>query len=454
MERNLFTPAITKNLKVGFLRYPNIREDERRHKRDFKHLKNFGASMLGNELMNAGYEVKITDKENAHTFDIILISLTSNLDMISLFMHIGNDNKWNNRKFKVLAGGFGMQNYIPISEIIDYAWYGRCENEIVWLLDNNLDVEHKSLLKIGKHKEVYINQSLNLYPNVYESGIGSTKEEIYGCPNKCFFCHYSFARKYIKTGNNLYSFNQGYTASIEIEQCKSELYTQYNIPKVYSSIDGYSERLRYAANKRISNSQIIEFIEHIATNTTCKSVIIMLYNISGYETENETDYMEFVETLNKVTTDLRVDVDLNIHTTPLNPSILTPLAYSAININENYRDKRMTQIFNSKKLHARNSMYLESQIGLLDHTIPIRTTIDNVEIFKTICSVTYRNKRLNDKLNILNGINGFNDICRAYDITETLPTEYVKGYISYEQLRNMRTKFLMALKKQKREEKK
>lgn len=459
MERDLFTPNITKRTKIAFLYFKPIKGD--RHDFNFYSLKNFGAGMLIDVLYNAGYDVKITDKDNAHKFDFIFISLTSNQDMIALARYLYKCDKWRNRNFKVVAGGFGMQNYIPIHEYIDFAFWGRAENDIVELLESGFEKEHKSLLKIGHHKNVWINQSVNIYPNVYKFGGGSTKETIYGCPNKCLFCHYSFARKYINTNNNLYSFTQGYKSSIEIEACKKELYTDFTIPTITSSIDGYSERLRYAFNKRISNLQICEFIEYITSNTKAKALRLKLYNITGIESENEFDYIEFVENIKRIPDNLKKHININIHSTPLNPSICTPLAYSGINLIKDYNKYKVcTGKAGINKIHENKSMivvhdtYLEDAGSLLEHTIPIRTTFDNIEIFNTLAyDKKYKNARTTEKIKILNKISGFKDIHRAYDINEELPTQYVNSYIGYDKLRIMRTKYLMALKKPRGKEK-
>lgn len=450
MDRNLFTPIITKKTKIAFLSYQPIKGD--RHDFNFKSLKNFGASMIIDVLFNAGYDVKITDKENANKYDIVLISLTSNLDMIALTRYLNNYIDWKRRKFVVCAGGFGMQNYIPIMEYIDYAWYGRVENEISWLIENNFDVEHQSLIKIGKHKNVIINQSNILYPNVYTFGGGMTKEQIYGCPNKCFFCYYSFSRKYINTGNNLYSFNQGYTSSIEIEQCKKELYKNFAIPEITSSIDGFSERLRFAMNKRIPNNQIIEFIKYITSNTTCKALRLKLYNIVGIETETETDYNEFLETIIKIG-ELKKNISIIVHSTPLNPSICTPVAYAPINIEKDYNKnkaclgkKNIQRLYETPYLKLLNDFFTEDASSLLEHTIPIRTTFDNIEIFKILChDKKYKNLRTAEKINFMSGINGFKDIIREYSINEYLPTQYVNSFIGYDKLKIMRKKMRNAL---------
>lgn len=450
MERNLFTPIISKKTKIAFLWFPPIKGD--RHDLNFKSLKNFGASMLIDVLFNAGYDVKITDKENANKYDIILISLTSNLDMIALSRLLHNDINWKNRKFKVMAGGFGMQNYIPIAEYIDYAFWGRAENDIVSIIDNNFEIEHKSLLKVGKHKDVWINQSYELYPNVYEFGNGTTKEQIYGCPNKCFFCYYSFSRKYIKTTENLYSFNQGYTSSIEIEQCKKELYKNFAIPAITSSIDGFSERLRFAMNKRIPNEQIIEFVRYITSNTTCKALRLKLYNITGIETETDKDFEEFKEVISKIG-ELKKNISIIIHSTPLNPSICTPVAYSPINITKDYNKykaclgkKGVQRLYETPYLKLLNDFFTEDASSLLEHTIPMRTTFNNIEIFNILAyDKKYRNFRTSDKIEYLSKINGFNDIIREYSIDEELPTQYVNSFIEYDKLKIMRTKMRNAL---------
>jgi len=443
MERNLFTPIISKSQKIAFLKLIPIKSP--RHGFNFNSLKNIGIAMIYDVLINNGYNIQFTDNENADKYDIIFISLTSVQDIIAVARQC-NNNKWRRRKFKVIAGGFGMQNYIPIQEYIDFAFFGRVENDIINLIENNFEIEHKSLIKIGTHKKVFINQSDKIYENIFLTSQGYYKEKMYGCPNKCYFCHYSFSRKYINTTNNLYSLNQGYKSSIEIEQCKKELYTDRSIPNISTSIDGYSERLRYSMNKRISNNQIIEFFEYLSNTTKCRGVIVNLYNIVGYETENENDYNEFLNTINKIKK-LKKHVAIKIASTPLNPSICTPMAYAPIDLNKNYTKfqtglgrKGANVVIVKNLISVHHGYYLESQSALLENTIPIRTTNKNIEIFNILAfDKKYNNLTPLQKVEYLTKFNGFESIYREYSINEELPTQYVNSFIGYDKLKKMRT---------------
>jgi hypothetical protein len=445
MIRNLFTPEVTKKVKIGFLSYLNIRGDTRRHGQDFFNQKNFGAAMIIDILFKNGYDVKITTAEFANNYDILLVSLTSVLDMIS-FTRVAEKYNFRNRKNIIVAGGFGMQNYIPIHEYIDYAWFGRVENDLIELIQNNFDIEHRSLIKIGKHKDVYMNQSLHVYDSIYEYGKGYYKENMLGCPNKCFFCHYTFARKYVKIKKG-YTLQQSSKASIEIECLKKELYTNLKIGEVYSAIDGYSERLRFAYNKKIENYKYEEFIRYITDTTKCKAIRMRWYNIIGYETETENDYLEFVENISKIN-NLKKYCTLIIHSTPFNPSTLTPGAFAPINLKYNYNKYKVGKgikhginvIYENNSIKVLHDFFQEDASSLLEHTIPIRTTFDNLDIFKRLAlDKKYDKLTTNKKIDYMFNVNGFNDIIREYDISEYIPTEYVKGYVPYDKIRAMRS---------------
>jgi len=106
-------------------------------------------------------------------------------------------------------------------------------------------------------------------------------------------------------------------------------------------MDGWSERLRRAANKPITNDMIIRFMSANARYKEKKG-LIKLYNIVGYPTENDSDYEEFIDVVsNRVKVGEGSFVYYLIHNTPFAPMPATPSAVWPVSYVD-YRNKLKT----------------------------------------------------------------------------------------------------------------
>jgi len=123
--------------------------------------------------------------------DFVLCSLTSVMDIENL-IYAFETYKPDKGRCKIIVGGFGCINIASIYDYIDIAVFGRAEEQIndiiagvefpnVWRKDRDVGLEGKYIIR----------QPDALLP--FESMVG--------CRNKCYFCHYSWTRKYIGTGN-------------------------------------------------------------------------------------------------------------------------------------------------------------------------------------------------------------------------------------------------------------
>jgi len=425
-------------MEIAILVYKELRK-ARRKDSSFDNMSNIGISILKGRLEEAGISVSYCSVDSASKYDIILVSFTSNYDILAYYKQVHGNKIWEKRNFKVLGGGFGMQNPIPIINYIDYAWFGRCENEIVTLIENNLDYNHPSFMDMKNMTPVSLNQS-EIIPETVDVGNSQYTETIMGCPNKCYYCHYSFARKYVSTGKH-YNLSM-YSSSQELDMFNIEEY-DCKKAKITAGLDGYSERIRRGLNRKTTNEEVKYFIEQLSSRAQIKgkAVFLKLYNIVGHEIEGDDDYCEFVELLH--TLQLKKRLVVIVHSTPLHPSPLTPVAYSKINLNVDTRKYNGSPIIDTEKINAFHSPYQESAWGLFESLVVERATHETQQIFHDVVF----NKKLaklkaKDKVRAIRNKYDVSSLIREYRTTEKLPTWFLNGYIDQDKIRGMRIKML------------
>jgi hypothetical protein len=423
--------------KCAFLVYKPIKN--RRKEDTFDAQSNIGAYMLIDAAKRGGVDIEFCTPESAKEYDIVLISMTSVFDIYAFVKAVYQYKHWHKRNFIAIVGGYGVQNVNAIIPLIDYAWYGRAENEIVSLLSNIPDYQHRSLLDVRNIKPVYVNQTSELYP--HEFNIGTKihggylyKEQILGCHNQCFYCHYTFARKYIKTKDNLYSL-QMYSSSQELEVSNKKAYNP-EIKNLVYAIDGYSDRLRYIYNRKNKQKDIDEFI--IYTTNACQksSIFHRVYNITGMETETEEDEREFIEHIISLENGINKKCYIVIHNTPLHPSLLTPVMYSPVNIDSKSRHKVGKPIYEGEKLKIMVSWGSESNYTLLQSVVVERAKQPFEDVF---INMIYNRKlhqlSVDDKMRAIKNKWDLTQYIREYDIDEEHPAWYVRGYIAQDKVR-------------------
>lgn len=105
-----------------------------------------------------------------------------------------------------------------------------------------------------------------------------------------------------------------------------------------TAIDGMSERLRCMVGKEITREIMLEFLDAMLRYQG-KAHQLKLYNIIGYPTETEEDWMEFLDTLRLA--DERAPVraqqwSIVLHSTPFRAMPATPMACAPMSY-RNYR---------------------------------------------------------------------------------------------------------------------
>jgi len=286
-------------------------------------------------------------------FDVVCLSMTSSFDYYNFLAAVGRLPSWQpgRRKFKVIAGGAGLNNAVPLHRYVDYAGYGRAEGFVVELIADALagrPTKSPHVLNLPELRPVTFAQANCLYEHpvtVPAVNKKTWRERNIGCHRNCFFCFYRHSRKFIShTGTYEYSAQDGPSGGMQVELTMHDVIAQYDgqWPRLLTAADGYSERLRFAFNKRITRDMIGAVGRHLAEVWTRtrgltpeKRLRCMVYNIGNYPTETDADRDELPLDLVNAAPEGRVTYV--IHTTPFRPSPITPSAYLPCNLFPSHR---------------------------------------------------------------------------------------------------------------------
>lgn len=425
--------------RIAFLVY--FPKNQRREDNSFDGNSNVGAKVIADTLQRAGVHVGYVTPESAHIdADIVLVSLTSTHDIYAYLQAVALLPHWQpgNRKFIVLIGGFGMQNPTAIRDYVDYCAFGRAHEwivDIVNTLQNNEVPEHESLMDVGIFNPVVIYQG-GMYPHDVEG----FKEEFTGCPLKCKFCHYTYARKhqgsdasYAKGAYVQSSLTGGGSPEVTWDQL---LTWDKKAGRLRAAIDGFSQRLRYLYGKRISNDDIIAGINNMGSFSDDTATTLMVYNIVNFPGETEQDYNEFVDIVSQANPRGRVIVV--VQSTPFRPSIATPMQWEPVNLYPDWSKRRAQVIVERSNLRVVHSFTLETPWTHLQSVIAERAAPDDDHAIAAIL----RSPKLK-KLNSADALKLFSrnfDISRytnELDIDGTHPAHFVRGYLRDEQIKKI-----------------
>ena len=412
---------------IAFLAYYPAKQ--RQSNNSFQGNYNIGANVIMDVLRRKGIDCDLCTPDTAKNYQVVMLSLTSDYDMIAFYRSIALLPTWQpgRRTFKVVAGGPGMQNPTVIRNYIDYAVFGRAEGFVADLVDCILGGDtytHSSVMNLPDIHSVTFAQVDDLYPN--EVTIGASKqwkESFIGCPNKCKFCHYTWARRKIGRG----TYDQGDLTGGKSKEC---LWKDLpNITKkegrIRSAIDGFSERLRFAYGKRISNQDIVDGIEHLGSfpGTT----VMLVYNISNMPHETQADRDELYAVLRRANPKHRVIVV--VQSTPFRPSLVTPMQWAPVTLYPATSDLSASVIHDSDNLRAMHSFSNESPWSQLETVIVSRAKPEDDKLFHTLCfHPKLKNGTAKAKVSLLSRNFDLTDYLREYDPDEKHPAWFLESY--------------------------
>ena len=401
-------------------------------------------------LERAGYSVEYAGLATVHQYDVVLVSLTADCDW---WTFISERQRWRKGGYKVLVGGAGVLHVAPFLPWFYAAMLGRGENLIVPLIkgiESGDRWESESVLYSDTFSEdkIYRLAQVDIqYPHPIKlSENRNFCEGAIGCNHKCLFCGYTWQRKFVSP-HEYYRMEDSLFGNIaDKERAMLDLDED---PRSIdfshlrtTAIDGFSERLRVGVNKPITRRIIHNFLVAMI-NSPAKPHQLKFYNICGYPTETDEDWMEFLDELRLAdeATDRRdKQWSIVLHSTPFRAMPATPMACAPMS-KRNYRGLiggklgaglKGNLIYQGKNLWAVESMGTDSLSTVMLSAIAHRGSREDSENIGRLCatkkfwsaSASVREKTLER----------YFDMDRLFGpfTPETLPSRYLRTYLPVE----------------------
>ena len=249
-------------------------------------------------------------------YNFVLVSLTSPMDVENLVNTLEGLDKG---KAKIIVGGNGCVNIRAYSDLIDIAVFGRADGQINEILVGS------ELPNVWRRA---IDPDISRHYEVRQSDTATKNETTIGCPNKCYFCQYTWVRR--ATSDR---YHHGGDLRIDEDDFKSLVIQKSG--RYTTAFDGCSERTRYAVGKTwITRDDIAAKVDGIYNCPTIeKAVNIKIFNIVGYPWESAKTWRDDMGTEGEMWAALDRGkgarrIVLMYYFTPFSPEPLTPMQYS------------------------------------------------------------------------------------------------------------------------------
>jgi len=427
--------------EIAFLVYRALKK--RKKDTSFDASDNIGALVIVDRLKEGlGLIVDYCSPETAKDYKIVLVSMTSTYDCIAFYQAVALIPSWQSgkRKFHVVAGGFGMQNPTTVRNFVDYAIFGRGEDIINNLVDTLMGggvYTHESVMNLPEISPVVFCAAKGKYKNSIKLGRGvDWVESVLGCPGKCKFCHYTWAREQV--GVEVYFKNDmGKVAKRKSEIMWKDIRNLKEATSIIlTAIDGCTEKLRFAYGKRIKNSEISDGINHVA-EIAIKGTGLDVYNILNFPGEQERDIKELESEIKKATP--QKPIALRLHSTPFRASLLTPMSHCHVDISPRAYNLRNKNICSQENLKAFHSVTNEGPYSQLIVHVIDRAAANSDKLFHTICfSKKIKNSPALKKIELLMKNFDLSPYLREYSLDEKHPAWFLSSYTSQEKISNIK----------------
>jgi hypothetical protein len=303
----------------------------------------FAANGMNAVLSELKYQWEYCTISRIKEYPFCLLSITSISDIETIAMSTIAENKG---KCKIIAGGQGCLSIYPIVDILDVAVFGRAEGQINAIIDGDTP------------PNVWRKETDPLFEKKYEMRQPQylvRGENSVGCKKKCFFCQYTWTRKFTTLSE------MGYSHGKDLHTPEDDWKAlQVTKPGRYTTAwDGWSEQTRKKINKNISDVEIFDKLQTISRANFPACVNLKIFNIVWYPWETEETLKADIATVAKIlksvdaTTGTRILIMFLL--TPFSPEPLTPMAYFPANVTANTReivDRIGRQVFKGNKIEA------------------------------------------------------------------------------------------------------
>lgn len=409
-----------------------------------------GLRVIVDSLNKNGYGVEYAGIATVHKYDVVLVSITSDCDW---WTFINERVRWVKGNYIVIAGGAGVLHVAPFLSFADYFVLGRGESSVINLLEklsgkrfapDESVIESKTF---SADNTYFIKQASEVYPHpILLKNENEWTEHHIGCNHKCLFCAYTWQRK---NNSKTFIWDAMGDAHMEEKECamldyKSGKY-KIDFSKIRTTaIDGFSERLRYMMNKKISKETVKQFLTD-CINSDAKPHQLKIFNICGYPTETEDDWKEYTETLREVDRNMtarEVQWCALLHTTPFRAMPATPAACMEMSY-KNYRGTigntlgpqlKGGIIYQGPRLWSVESAGTESLPTVFMSAICLRGAQSDADaIIKISTSSKYKSATTAVKTATLEKYFDAYKMFQRYT-AETLPSRYLRTYAKVERM--------------------
>lgn len=410
---------------------------------------NAGMAVVCDVLKRAGFtNINYCSSANAHKFDMIMYSVTSDCDW---WEFVSERVNWQKGNYKIVVGGQGVLNPRPFLELVDYFVLGRAEgiqDKLAECILSGVDCEDKHIVcsKTYSIDKIYeINQSSEIYPYDILLDNGQTyHEDVIGCNHKCLFCGYTWHRKQVQ--QEAFNYSGLWNGGADRERAMIDMHNGIEVDLVKlrtTAIDGLSERLRFSVNKKISREMLREFIEKLAKCE--KPHQVKFYNIIGYPTETEDDWFEFLEDIKTVDSNFKKQekqTSILLHSTPFRAMPATPLACKPMQY-KNFRHAIANTLGKGYKgniFYQGNAMWAVESMATESLSTVIRSAIiwrgtenDTANIVKLAQSKKFESASSAVKEKTLEKYFDVDKLFGSFT-PETLPTRNIRTYCKVEKM--------------------
>lgn len=403
-------------------------------------------------LTRAGYEVEYATRATVHTYDVVLVSITSDCDW---WPYIQERLTWQPGSYRVLVGGAGVLHVAPFLRWFYAAMLGRGENLIVPLMqaiERGDRYDSPSVLYADEFSPDWIWRLAQVdHPYSHIVPLSDEKqfaEGAIGCNHKCLFCGYTWQRKFASPYKDYRMEDSLFGNIADKERAMLDLDrdpTCINWARLRTTaIDGFSERLRFGVNKRISRSIMHNFLMAMLDSDAAPHQL-KLYNICGYPTETEDDWLEFLDELKQADMKERTlpkQWSIVLHCTPFRPMPATPMACAPMS-KRNYRgvfgqtlapDLKGNLIYQGRSLWSVEGMGVDSLSTVMLSALAHRGSPEDSEYIAKLCS--------SKQFWRASAVVRENTLARFFDMDtlfgaytpETLPNRYLRTYANIEKM--------------------
>lgn len=403
-------------------------------------------------LERAGYTVEYAGIATVHTYDVVLVSLTSDCDWWS---YIAERLRWRKGNYKVLIGGAGVLHVEPFLPWFYAVMLGRGEDTIVPLVNGIRDgnrYHRDSILyadEFDRDGIWHIEQTSVPYPHpIRLSANRDFVEGPIGCNHKCLFCGYTWQRRFVSPYNTYRMADSLFGDIADKERAMLDLDRDRDSIDFShlrtTAIDGFSERIRCGVNKRITRDIMHRFLVAMLTSSAAPHQL-KFYNICGYPSETEADWFEFLDELRRADMacgKLSKQWSVVLHSTPFRSMPATPMACAPM-AKRNFRgvigkllgpDLKGNLIYQGRSLWAVESMGTDSLSTVMLSAIAHRGSSDDCEAIARLCATR--------KFWTASSAEKEATLCRYFDMDrlfgaftpDTLPSRYLRTYCNVERM--------------------